>query len=310
MPRSHWLPVCAAVGIALATQVQAQGIRHDARGGSPTANSKAKPKGDQQPSPPIAVQDDIHSIARALETANDRKPSSTDERNAKAQEKVADWTPWLFGVAGLEMLVTAAGVWLVYRTLVHTKRAADAARDAVDEARAATQATREVGKAQVRAYLTCEGANFAVERDWMVCRPRIKNYGNSPASNVRLCAAVSSQKLIFVPQQAPKSEIRESKDFAIGCAAVPAGGEGRGLLVWTHVDMGGQHDDIANENVHFWIIGSLEWTDVFGDQHRSIFNLSPARPEELGISGNPVLRSGTLSAFNHDIKSDQNQQKA
>lgn len=183
MSRRYWLPILAVGGLILAGQIQAQTIRNDASGQSSAAQRSDQPKADAPPSIPVAVQSDIKSIARALEAANDKQPSETDKRNADAQEKVANWTLPIFLIALMEMLVTAGGVWLIYRTLLYTRTAAEAARDAVIEAKEATKVARRIGEAQVRAYLSIKEAYiyFTGPDGLPFIEISVVNSGQSPA---------------------------------------------------------------------------------------------------------------------------------
>ena len=41
--------------------------------------------------------------------------------------------------------------------------------------------TRKIGEAQVRAYLTCNGGSYTVEKDKIICEINFTNHGQSPA---------------------------------------------------------------------------------------------------------------------------------
>ena len=78
---------------------------------------------------------------------------------------MAFWAMAMFFAALLGTILTGAGVFLIWRTLEATKRAAVAAEGAVTEAKNATKAaqeavnvTRDIGRAQVRAYVTIKSA--------------------------------------------------------------------------------------------------------------------------------------------------------
>jgi hypothetical protein len=185
MSRSYWLPIIAAIGLALAWPVEGNAV---GRHGGSSANSTNTSKDSLQPTISAAVKGDVDRIAGALEAIN-KKPASPDEkRNADAQESVAWWTPWFLGVAFLEMLITATGVVLVYGTLRYSRRlfedqklATKAAQDAV-----------ETSRAQVRAYLTIDSANFNVvavvggedgDKSHPIIKIMVVNSGQTPAKN-------------------------------------------------------------------------------------------------------------------------------
>ncbi|WP_344185384.1 hypothetical protein, partial [Microbacterium flavum] len=152
---------------------------------------------------PSSLAPDLKRIAGALEAEARKPPSDYERRNVEAQEMVAAWTPWIAIVATLEMFITAAGVILVGFTLYHTKRAADASRDAADEAKRASNAAeksikvaRDVGRAQVRAYLGFD----VISGDIAPGRPikfhvRATNHGQSPAIDVAIASCVVVRQL-------------------------------------------------------------------------------------------------------------------
>jgi hypothetical protein len=118
------LPVIAVIGLVLSGPVEGNGIGHAGSGNPAVTDAANKPNGDLQPSASAA---DVQRIASALEAISQKPPSADEKRNADAEEWVAWWTPWIIGIAFLEILITAGGVVLVGFTLHHTKRAADAA---------------------------------------------------------------------------------------------------------------------------------------------------------------------------------------
>jgi hypothetical protein len=99
----------------------------------------------------------LKRIASALEAqvAEEQSPDDKDraERNVEAGEQVARWIPWILVVATLEMLVTLFGVILIRGTLIHTRRAANAAISQVAVMRAASED-------QLRPYVLAERCDF------------------------------------------------------------------------------------------------------------------------------------------------------
>lgn len=65
---------------------------------------------------------DIHRIARAIDSEKIGGPSSTEERNTKAQEDVAWWAPGLFWLALCELVIIVYGVVMVRNTLREARR--------------------------------------------------------------------------------------------------------------------------------------------------------------------------------------------
>jgi hypothetical protein len=111
---------------------------------------------------------------------------------------MALWAFWMFVAATASVVLTFVGIILIGWTLYHTKRAATAAVDMVDEAKATTRAadetvkvTRDIGQAQVRAYLHITGIAFGVRSDRKIfVGVKIKNVGQSPAHYTHFVARV------------------------------------------------------------------------------------------------------------------------
>lgn len=80
-----------------------------------------------------------------------------ERRDLHAQEKMALWAFWMF-------IVTALALAAILRTLHHTKRAADAAADAVAEARKATGHTASMLEEAERATVATIGAVAAAHQ--------------------------------------------------------------------------------------------------------------------------------------------------
>lgn len=125
-------------------------------------------------------------------------PASHEVRDLHAQEKMAMWAFWMFVATAATVALTFAALLAILRTLHHTKRAADAAVDMVTEAKATSAAaeatigvTREIGQAQVRAYLSIKAARAYVdEKDGIVFDVTVENSGQSPAKGVHAVVGV------------------------------------------------------------------------------------------------------------------------
>ncbi|QIS94691.1 hypothetical protein FQ775_24185 [Nitratireductor mangrovi] len=83
-----------------------------------------------------------------------------DKADLEAQESMATWTFWMFIAAAVSALLTAIGVVLIWRTLIHTRDAAQYAGAAVEEAKGATKAaeetvvvTKQIGDDDLRPWL-------------------------------------------------------------------------------------------------------------------------------------------------------------
>lgn len=162
--------VIVAIGLALASAVNAQGADRHGRGNAATQQAQNAPKGAVPPPKISPTEDVLRRIAGTLE-AQETKSNSPEERererrNLKAQEDMARWAKWMIGVGGAELILTFAGVVLVFRNLRETRR---------------------IGEAQVRAYLNVKNAKLSFYGLHGIPRLTIEvaNTGQSQGANIR-----------------------------------------------------------------------------------------------------------------------------
>lgn len=115
---------------------------------------------------------DAERIQCAIDEADARDKWDNDRRDLHAQESMEFWAKWMLYTALAGTIVGAAGLVLLWRTWVETKRTADVAR--------------EVGEAQVRAYLNIGKIEYWFEPDTQTHNLTISiiNSGQSPALDV------------------------------------------------------------------------------------------------------------------------------
>lgn len=123
---------------------------HDAYAQSSAAKDKGKPEKDLKPSSFGTIEDKLDGISSAIK-ANKAKPQSATERqqtkdDLEAQESMALWAKWMFIAAAITTLITGLGILLIWRTLIHTRRAAKYAGVAARQARKATIASEDMAK--------------------------------------------------------------------------------------------------------------------------------------------------------------------
>jgi hypothetical protein len=198
-----------ALGLALlALPALAQESRPRTIEGNPQVSSersKAPEGSDGEITPEIgyvqrflAAIERLEPAIRELITKEDAAAAleerERDHADLRAQESMAVWAFWMFAASVASVLLTAVGVGLILRTLYHTKRAADYARDMVVEARSTTVAaeravaeTKRIGEAQVRAYLSVTSCGIErLEGSFANLRMMVKNSGQSPAKFVKV----------------------------------------------------------------------------------------------------------------------------
>lgn len=105
------------------------------------------------------------------------REAQTAQYDLAAQRDMALWAFAMFWIALFSLALTCVGIFFVKQTL-------DANRAIVEKAAEANRNARELGEAQVRAYLTFQ--DVRIDFDWYLPRVRFKlfNAGNSPATNI------------------------------------------------------------------------------------------------------------------------------
>jgi hypothetical protein len=102
-----------------------------------------------------------------------------EESDLYAQWSMVWWAKASAIIAGIGLFITSVGIVLVKQTL-------DANRAAVAAANRANESQREIGEAQVRAYLTISKVVGKFTDDGLQVQFTASNSGNSPADNIEL----------------------------------------------------------------------------------------------------------------------------
>lgn len=206
--RSYRLSAIALGLTLLAAFANAQPANRDSGRPASTTQRASAPQAKPAPSPPVTIQSVDERIAAALKAQEAKQETSEEKKRAdadlKAQQDMAGWARVMAYIGGAEAGITFCGVLLVLATLIYTKRAAEAARDAVTEAQEATKAANETiaqaerhANIQLRAYIFGEhfqckantasvpnpGGAVAEIESYEISLP-FKNFGSTPAQNV------------------------------------------------------------------------------------------------------------------------------
>lgn len=194
MSKRYWMHGLAVGGLLAASicisggGVVAQGPGNDPGGEQRTAEDSRKSESDNKSVTLRTLQDAVNRIASAIEAKKDdadaKRKDQREQDDLEAQRdmarwaKYSGWTAIASAIAAtIALIVTTAGVILVWRTLIHTKRAAEAAAAMVGHAAAATEAaeetTEEARKATKFAQVTADAAREALavtDRAWIKLR--------------------------------------------------------------------------------------------------------------------------------------------
>lgn len=181
------------------------------------------------------------------------------------EDTAAQWLMVLLGISATVVSLLAL-IWLK-ATWAETKRSADAAERAADIA-------REIGQAQVRAYVTVANGELSVDDTYCQVWIEFENKGQSPAFNVvaRVSAIIrpllSIHKSPFEVSQAPAQECV--------CEMISAGGVGRGFILFSHtVFEATAFDNLVDSRANISFQFRMTWRDVFNVEHALVGFLDP-----------------------------------
>lgn len=109
------------------------------------------------------VETAVRDLVAAQNQGKDADEIQRQKDDLDAQERMALWAMWMFIAALGSVFFTGAGVILIWRTLHHTRRAADYANDMVREAHLTTKAadetvrvTKEIGERELRPWVSLD----------------------------------------------------------------------------------------------------------------------------------------------------------
>lgn len=149
----------------------------------------------------------IGSLSDRADCVNEANQSARANQRAEqelaAQQVAAWWTKVTGGVAVFGVVLSAFGVFLVWRTFRATREANEIAR--------------EVGEAQAMAYVSVIPVECSILPDRIQVKYRLRNTGNSPAKaiNVTIRAAVVVYSEI-VALEVPQGKADENTELLFG----------------------------------------------------------------------------------------------
>ena len=215
------------------------------------------------------IESAIRDIVPQKDEAADQRQEDQDKADLQAQQDMAFWAKLMFVAAVVTAAITFGGLILIWRTLHHTRRAADSALNMVSEAKLATNAaqdavevTREIGQAQVRAYLACTEAKYTISKTSIFCQLVIANKGLSPANQIEIAAFLSPQKPV------KGREICEAAE----CESISAGSLGNASFAGKFSELGNEVKvSLYDKMQPFAIYCVISWRDVFKKEQENSF---------------------------------------
>lgn len=166
MLRGRWCILLAIAGLALGYPVE-----HIGYGQPRPAERNESAEADIQPGSLAAIENSIDRLTRAVE-AGQREPQTEtgqteSERDLAAQEGMWFWAAVAAFIAAVMALLTFIGLLLIWRTLEHTRRAADYAGEMAEEGRKATAAALAAAEAGQEANRLAIQTSYSQLRPWV-----------------------------------------------------------------------------------------------------------------------------------------------
>ena len=212
------------------------------------------------------------------------------ERDLRAQQSMADSAfvmLWITGGLGLlTFMLSGVATLLLRETLRETTRTADAAI-------LANATAREIGEAQVRAYVACTVAEVTVSGSWVQAVIKFRNSGQSPA----LWCEVNSTFRLPVTRLDGRTHYEDSSPSESVDAAIQAGDQGSVLLIWFLGDFpGDSHERMRKAQAGLNLACRIRWMDVFRRVHEDYFQFHDIREENVSGPQENRTRYVTIKA--------------
>jgi hypothetical protein len=140
-------------------------VGQSANAQSRSTEGKGKAAEKALPAPTAAIENQLASIASAIEAPRTGPEAKATEKRAQddleAQQNMARYALWMFFATALTAVLTLAGILLIWRTLIHTRRASKYAGVGARQARRAAIASDLMAAEAAKATLAAVEANKA-----------------------------------------------------------------------------------------------------------------------------------------------------
>lgn len=303
MPLRNWLYIIALGGLALAASAFAQPVDGNISGQPKVEQSAPEPR----PEPPdlSTIESLVERITRAVEAKPEKPDTSEQDARAKrdvdAQEAMALWAKWMTIATGASVGLGLLSLFLIWRTVVHTKRAAIAAGNAATAATNTIRVTREAAEDQLRPYVYATRAIFqwgAGETARVIVE--VVNAGQTPATYFE----IGGVTLVTVKGAGTSLTVPDTFDYKIWSVAgkvpktVPISDDGINEKAREVLEARGKKN--------FVILGRVKYGDIFDAVYETEFAFFADRlllPKET----NMISAAGKFSSFNQTRSSKHHQ---
>lgn len=223
----------------------------------------------------------VHKRIKGISSNPDEREQEQKEKpffevaDHKAQIRMADYA--LIGI-----LLGIFGSYLLLRTLLYTRDAADAARDTLDVARKTLNLSRDTAQKELRAYLSVEKVITdsklqaqGIMRPAAPERPNfspidvlitVKNTGQTPANNVRFCIQCD----IVEKDSGWTLELEEEKSRSLGSIGPSMSKfSKRSVKRGDDLEWHNLQDGLVSGKDTLYVYGKIWYDDIYGDEHQT-----------------------------------------
>lgn len=226
-------------------------------------NTAQEQTADQPTVDPTPIKPAIPTPTDEASAKHDRGGTKDGDENPKQYPDVIlgdGWAQWaMVGTSVLALAVSAWAVWLLKKTLHATREAVRAADDAVT-------VTQKIGTEQLRAYLSVESAHIIFDEAVNVVRITLKNFGQTPAYNVRAC--------FFRTDERPEVNVIFPDEGFSYLGSIPPNGEickdmpsdefrAPNIISDVIMLLPGKRT-MGESDPFFWVVGKVLYQDAFG----------------------------------------------
>jgi CHASE3 domain sensor protein len=218
-------------------------------------------------------------VTHELKTYYEKQARNED---LKAQQDMALWAYWLLWATGFSILISLAGLYLLLDSLRQTRRS--------------ISDTREIGQAQIRAYVNCVSATIEICDGIVKVNPVFQNTGNSPTSPLSIDANIifgSKNTLLNISLGLSGKVVKSS----IGeCPSIPSGDSKAGKIMAFGEGISPELKLLGPG--HFTVDAKAIWYDIFGEMCSMKFILEIEHITHQRTAEGDVVYTGTMTARN------------
>lgn len=303
MSRRDWLYILALSGCLIFGFLPAS---HGQDAPEPPTKAPVATKSEQQEqraNPPLAV-----TISGPVEVHGEKQtepdwanpkcanPRNHDEADLCQQRDMAKAAYQTFILNVAQIIIGVLGFAALIVTICYSRQATKAAIQATKTAIESNNIAREMGQAQIRAYLSYASGTYTIGGSALAGEIVVKNFGQSPARRVRFKAALDIHS---APRYGVMGAVHvQSEPISNTVQIVQAGSEhifffsfplADGLKECSHA--------IFDKKLDWNIVVRIEWRDIFKSEKSedSIeFSVFPIDQPIIGQGGVAPIRAGDL----------------